>query len=407
MSLSYIIGSLCTSNSPIPPLPPVPGELIYDNFPSGVISGKWVVPAGQTISVDGDDVEITGSGTTKDASKLIYNIGYWQSTLRNYTTQLEFKIKSIGANTKGVYVGVSSTNNSTIASNFVFSAVALLDYSGTPTLQIICPDSNNVFKTPAQTETTVGLPPINTSDRYRIEFSVNEQRATATLTNLTTVQSVSITYDYISNTPNSGVSRPNIFYYSFGICASTHISIQSFLAKTTEIINPWSVFVGDSITTGYCGNLFIDTYAYVLRNHASVGNIIQVMAGGGNNLFHVENNMSEILRIDPTNVFLNIGTNAFGSFETDYLPVGATIINSGINLYPLAIGVGGNPLTSGTFNYKIKNAYPANFIDLWTNGWNTMTIPNGDMVDSLHPSTQGHLKLANLIKTLKPALFPL
>lgn len=402
MSLEYIISTMI-KRTPMPVSTPISGQVISEDFNGSALSTKWSIPPNQTIAVTGGKINVVGSGTTKDATKVLRNVGYWQSTLRNYAVELvSFKINTIGANTKGVYVGVDSGNNGDVG-DFVFSAVALLDYSSTPVLQIICPDVHGVFKTPAQASVTAGMPSINTSDRYTLRFEMNDQRATATLTNLDTPGSVSVHYDYISLTPTSP-NRPNIFYYCFGVCASTDITAERFTVSTTEIINPKYVFIGDSITTGYCATLFTDGYASVLKTHTN--DSLQIMAGGGNNLHSVENNMTEIARVIPDIVFLNIGTNPYGDF-TNYKKVVTSMQNEGIIVYPLLIVTGGNPVTGGTYNNDIATTYPSLYIDIWTAGWNTMSIGNGEMVDSLHPTTIGHLKLANIIRAAKPLLFPL
>ncbi len=77
------------------------------------------------------------------------------------------------------------------------------------------------------------------------------------------------------------------------------------------------------------------------------------------------------------------------------------------SIVPSLIVNGGDPATAGNWNYFIKNTYPSTYIDLWTTGWNTMTIGNGEMADGVHPTNTGNTKLANIIKAARPDLFPL
>ena len=113
----------------------------------------------------------------------------------------------------------------------------------------------------------------------------------------------------------------------------------------------------------------------------------------------------EMISVNPDYIFLNIGTNGGGT-TADVSSIITKFTNAGINVIPTLIVNGGNPATGGTFNNYIATTYPSTYIDTWTTGWNTMSVGNGDMGDALHPTTQGMRKLALIIKSARPDLFP-
>lgn len=399
----YIIGKMMRSHSeevidPGPSEPEIIGEFINESFPGSDLGGWDAGEGAQTITVAGGEVNLVGSGSTKDVTKRLIHTSYGLSTLRNYVLEMEFKINSIGANTKGIYLGVESNTNS----GFLLSTYGLLDFSTStgPRLQIAGCDNADIIQANPQ-ETTTGLPPINTTDSYKLTLTMNEATVTVDLLNVTTSQTRQLVHTY-NFSPYGVPFRPNIFHYAFGIAGSSDVSVQSFKASTTELRYPKMVFVGDSITVGYSADSPLNSYAYKLRPFTD--DDIQIMAGGANAIIDAIDNLYEILYISPQIVFLNIGTNG-GTFA-QYQSLVSALEAEGKEVIPLLIVNGGNPATSGTFNNLIAVTYATKYIDIWTSGWNIMNVGNGEMADALHPTNIGGTRLANLIKAARLDLFP-
>lgn len=387
----------------VPPTPPDTNRiLIEDNFDGSSLSANWTVQGSPTITVTGGWATIEGTdGYDKDYSQRMRYTGYLtngQSTIRNYIIEIGLMFNEISDSTRGVYVGADSP----ISSDFRFSSWGQFDHS---TLQpdALAIEASNLsarFVTPDSTRTSI--PTINTTDYYTLRIQVWEDGETVTLTNNTTTATRSVTHIY-DITAATWPLRPNIFYYSMGVMASANIKADYFRVTTSEVLNPWGVWVGNSITTGYTSGSVQNSFAYLLRSNTD--STMQVMAGAGMNMLHTIDNLDEIIEVSPTYVFLNIGTNAGGNF-TNYQTIVSTLEAAGIDVIPTMNVNGGNPATGGTFNNSIATTY-SDEIDTWTTGWNTMTIGNGQMHDALHPTLTGMQKLADVIKAARPDLFPL
>jgi hypothetical protein len=110
--------------------------------------------------------------------------------------------------------------------------------------------------------------------------------------------------------------------------------------------------------------------------------------------------------LNPDTVFINLGTNSGGS-TTDYDNMTDSLIAHGIFVIHTLTPNGGNPATGGTWNNHIATTYPTTYIDTWTTGWNTMSIGNGEMVDTIHPSLTGIRKIMEIIMAAYPDIFNL
>lgn len=393
-----------TYKPPFVPEPPAPcfRTIVSDYFGGSSLSGNWTVrhPEAQTISVSGGELHLAGSGSNKDFSKRIMNTGYGLSTIRNYITTLEFQINAINSNCKGVYVGVHSEANNP---SYRFSSYSVIAFDGLVDTLSFSNSDDSIFFGNVAARTTAGIPDINTSDTYKLILEVDEDSSRTTFINVTAQDTARVNARY--NFTVSGVwpLRPSLFYYGFGIMGSTDIDVLSFTATTTECPFPDILFVGNSIPTGYTAESCENSFAYKLR--ANTSDTIQIMAGGGMTILNTIQNASEIIAHDPEYVFLEIGTNAPAVFA-DYQTLVTTLEAAGIDVIPMMIVNGGDPATGGTFNNSIAVTY-SDEIDLWTTGWNTMSIANGEMESTVHPSNSGMTKLAAIIKAAKPTIFPL
>lgn len=374
------------------------GTIINDNFPGGVLNAQnWKNPGGQTILSDGNNIRITGSGSSKNVTKAIKYTGWGASTLRNYSDFFNFKINSL---TNGIILGSESLDNFSLP-DFVFSGYAVIDFDG-GTLEMLFPDLVGTFSGVSASASLSGIT-LNTTDIYTLKFDINNQRATVIFTNNRTSETVSCYYDYISLTPNSP-NRPNIFYPAMGVWGSCDITIKYFRVTTTEQFNPDIVSIVDSIGTGYCATAFTLGVFDLLKQHTSKR--IQIMGGGGNNIYHATLNLSEILRVKPKIILDFMGANSYGDIN-DYIRFRDTIIAAGIDYYKCAVVNGGDPNTAATLNYNFKTTFGVKFVDLWSgiNGFNEFAS-RGLYVDSVHPNDAGHeVAVLKFIEQL-PLFFP-
>ncbi|MFW1908912.1 hypothetical protein, partial [Acinetobacter ursingii] len=93
----------------------------------------------------------------------------------------------------------------------------------------------------------------------------------------------------------------------------------------------------------------------------------------------------------PQYIIFDIGTNI--PFNSTYYGRYQRIIDSfstwGITSYKLLQPNGGNPVGGCGWNQWIKDTYSSTYIDDWTTGWNTWTIGNGKMYDTIHNNLLG------------------
>jgi len=343
---------------------------------------------------------VQGGLSTKDISLNIQysGLGYY-SMMRNYTVTVGFKFNSLTSTSFGAYVGVSPRSND----NNLYSAYGNVDASGSDSLQIL--NTNNLNQIRLTTTTSSGLPAINTSDNYTLSFTMNENVATTTFTNVTagTSQVISLTYvATIASVPR----RPPNFYYTFGVAGSSDISFDYFSVTTTEKVGAKIDFIGDSIPTGYAATDFTLCYPYDLRANTSC--LIQVAAGSGLTSTDGYINRNEIIAMNPTYAISGYGTNDGGGSQTTYRLLVDALEAAGIQVKVLAVVNGGDPFNSSSYNYSLRVTYfPTEFVDIWTTGWNVIAGNPTYKADNLHPTAAGHAFMANIIKTQLPTLFPL
>lgn len=422
INAQIFLGQAAGHATPTPPSedcgsPTAIGEMIRDDFNGVSLSANWTVrnSGGQTITVSGGRIRFQGGQATKtDSLYMVYTnyLGFANeySTLSQYTVTLwDVRFNSIGATSFGPICGVEPRANS----NDPAALFANVDPSGTDSMSIL--QSTHQYIIGNRISSASGVPSINTSDSYNLILSMSDGDVTATIVNVTASISKSVTYTYSAITPNPRI--PPIFFYAIGVIGGTDYSCDAFTVSSTQLIGgitKLKTFVGNSITKAFCTGNFQNSYPYQLRAHTSCD--IQIFAGPGNTSTDAYVNRHEIAAYSADTIFLMLGTNdspGSGSIPTvlellvDYLE------SQGKEVYLLTIVNGGNPATPGTFNANLSvvfnpTDYPnTHVMDVWTGGWNTMSIGNGEMFDALHPTTTGSTKLANQIKAALPGSFPL
>lgn len=397
--------------SPTPPAPAYSGDtIIFDSFDGSSLSARYQVrrPDLQTITVSGGKLRIIGNGDFipeyggmfgmwQSFQLNISDTGYGRSMIRNYKIETGFKINSIAANTPGLWVGTKN-----LWDGYKSNAFAHIMYNAADTLTV-CGYEDTTYWPNVAPRLATGLPDINTVDNYRLILEINEDIAKAKLINVSQSDSAEITQPFTMYPAGIWPLRPNEFFYSFGVMGKSDISFDYFIVTTTEKKNPWAIFIGNSITTGYAASVSDSAFANRLKNNTD--STIQIMAGAGATVLTTIDCLPELLRFDPSYYFINLGTNSGGT-TADYDRLTDSLETKGTVIHTLTVN-GGDPATGGTWNNHISTTYPSTYIDTWTTGWSTMSIGNGEMADALHPTNSGNRKIANIIKAAKPTLFPL
>lgn len=400
--------------APGPP-PPVVGirTLIYDEFTGGSLDSRWFVrrPDKQTLTVSGGELRVQVNTDTipsmvgfdysnVNAQCMMYDTSYGLTSVRNYVEEIKIKINKINDTTIGAFLGVYSP----FPLQLLFSNFALAQFSTADSLKFLA-GKDTMFSVPPAFRESISTFSFNTTDWFILRNTTFEGTILVTIKNVSTGDSINKYYtrDF---THGSYPSRPNYFWFGFGGMGRTDMNVDYILVTTTEELNPTHLFVGNSITTGYNATSADSAYANILKR--STADSIQIWAGGGMGVDEVLATMERLVEVNPQYVFLNLGTNNTynGGNSAKYQSIVDSFTNRGFTVYPCLIVNGGDPTSGGGWNQFIKTTYASSYIDLWTAGWNTMTIGNGEMYDGVHPTLSGHQKLAALIQTLKPLLFP-
>lgn len=408
-------GGLVTGGGSTPP-PDTPNTteriLIFDDFDGSSISADWDVrrPDKQTITVTGGIASFTANGDivpgqvgysyTREKSYMLKKLytGYGLSMIRNYEISMRYRVDAVNDSSGIVGLGAVSPWN-----NYYPDSWGVMDYrKAVDTLEVVGVDDTVHHPRPFGWEVNkVGTVSVN--DWITQRLRVIEDTAYSIFKNETTGDSAVVKLAYPFNAAGQYPLRPTYFNFGFETMYKTRITVDYFKVTTTELPNPHICFIGDSKTVGYSAGSTTLNWGYQLR--ANTDSLIQVWAGAGITAEEALLCLKEYRNNPADYVILDLGTNG-GSF-VNYQKLVDSLTANGSTVYKILQPNGGNPATSGTWNYQIAQTYPATYIDTWTTGWNTMSVGNGEMTDAVHPSNTGSIKIANIIKADKPALFPL
>lgn len=392
--------------------------LIYEDFSGSSLSSRWEVrrPDKQSVLVEGGYLKITGNADTvpaipaysyyraKSFQLRISDTAYGQSMMREFDVEIGGIVKKVNDTTLGVFAGVASEWNS-----YYTDAYACYDFADPAhdTLIAIGIDDTAYHHPPYgyMANALGSLSAVEPNDYIVLRLSFRSDTSWAFIKNVTKNDSATVGLQYRYDVIVYPL-RPLTFEYAFGLMGRTEIWFDYFHATTTELQHPDIMFIGDSKPSGYLSGNPDSNFCYMLRPYTS--HTVQLWAGPGAGVLSTLRCLKEFRDNTPTTaIILDIGTNSDGSFS-DYIRLNDSLSAiSGVPIYQILTPNGGNPLTSGTWNYQIKNQYPTTYIDTWTTGWNTMSTGNGEMVDAVHPSNSGQRKIALIIKAALPALFPL
>jgi len=401
--------------APPGPPPTTPGvrTLIYDDFSGSSLNSRWNVrrPDKQTITVSGGFARVTTNTDTipaqvgfdysyVNAQCMIYDTSYGVTSIRNYTEEIGFRVNKLNDTTLGVILGCYSP----FPSQYTFTNFMHAQMTTADTLKWLG-GKDTMFSVPPGFKPALTTFSFNTTDDFLMRYTVLEGVARMTLKNVTTGDSLNTDFTFQMYPPNYP-ARSNYFYFAFGGMGRDDISFDYIHVTTTEELNPTHMFVGNSITTGYDASAD-SAYANMLKR--STADSIQIFAGGGLGVDEILVLLDKIHELNPQYVFFNIGTNNTynPTYTGRYEQIIDSLVSYGITVFPCFTPNGGDPDTGGSWNQFIKTTYASTYIDLWTAGWNTMTIGNGEMYDTVHPTEAGKRKLVEINKSLKPIPFAL
>lgn len=387
--------------------------LIYDPFDGTSLSSRWSVRRQdkQSISVSGGYARIIGNADTvppvvgysfyraKSFQLRISDTAYGQSMMRNFTVEFGGVVNKVNDSCYGVYSGGASAWH-----NYYTDAMGVYDFRNPDTLLAVGID-DTIYHHPPFGFLANALPDVSVNDYLIFRLKFESDSSYAFVKNVTTGDSAEVGLQYRYDIITYPL-RPLTFFYSFGVMGRTDFSFDYILATTTELQHPDIMLIGDSKPSGYLGGHPDSNFCYMLRPYTT--KTVQLWAGPGATVTSTFDCLREFRNNTPNDaIILDLGTNSGGSFA-DYIRLNDSLAAiAGVPIYQILTPNGGDPNTAGTWNYQIKNQYPTTYIDTWTTGWNTMSIGNGEMVDTVHPSATGQRKIMLIIKAALPALFPL
>ena len=390
--------------------------LIYEPFDGTSLDSRWSLrrPEKMTYSVDGGYFKVTGNADTvppvvgysfyraKSFQLRLSDTAYGQSMMREFTVEFGGIVKKVNDTTFGAFAGAQSVWNNYYTDNYVCYDYA--DPAHDTLISIGIDDT--IYHHPPQGFTANPLSnPVEVNDYIIQRLSFRGDTSWAFIKNVTKGDSATVALKYRYDIIVYPL-RPLTFYYAFGVMGRTEMWFDYLHVTTTELQHPAIMLIGDSKPSGYLGGDADSNFCYMLRPYTTSS--VQLWAGPGATVTSTFDCLKEFRNNTPTQaIILDLGTNSGGTFA-DYIRLNDSLTAiASVPIYQILTPNGGNPATPGTWNYQIANQYPTTYIDTWTTGWNTMTIGNGEMVDTVHPSATGQRKIALIIKAALPALFPL
>lgn len=297
----------------------------------------------------------------------------WNTALINHSLSYTYRATNGLTNALGLRIGFKSINDTAPNScDFWFNeATRKIGY----------------FKSfgAETTEGTQVLPSYTPGDLLRLTINSSTAGFTAVVDNLTTGQS-------IVRTEASGPSKntSNIAITAQNTPVEYTVSSLSYSCPTST---GGTYVVGDSIDVGSAALTVAARYATLIG--------AKIAAGSGDKTREVVLRLSEIVRLNPAQVVLKIGTNDtdLSSFKANYIKIVNTLTQAGINVIKLTPPPSSNRDMTAYVDW-IKTTYPASHIDIFTpmkavagTGYN----PIYDSGDGVHPNNAGHAIIASTI----------
>ena len=320
----------------------VVGEIYSETLSS--VSSSLYTTAGLSTTwafTSGGLTQIGGSDATNYAE---YN-GYF-TIAEKYIRKTRFIVNSLGT---GLAIGINSSNGAFYGRLNTSNGFVTIAKLRTGTTTTMATSSTNLT--------------LSVGDEIELTFIRNTTGWTFQARNITntSVDLVSVFYENIyndiavSNVWREG--KPAIF--AFG--GNTTIKFDTYAVNT--ILNPKLLIIGDSLTSGSFAGSYGSRYAVQLQNNST--EVIEIASGGGATSETLINIQSEIGKIKPQFVFVNLGINdvlqsvgvstvianlktfAKYCFENSIQPIFSTVAPVATS-YPSASTVNANVVTLNT-----------------------------------------------------------
>ena len=296
-------------------------------------------------------------------------------------------VKYKGAGDTGIKIGFQSSNTTIAASTYGYCSFN----SGSLGKAVI----EDVYTSTSYTSSTGVSLTIN--DLVLVEFSINRNIVSCTVTNITQRTSVNVSFTNTFTYGASSVGR-NTGKVAILTAAATSHEIQQIKFESDQQYKPKNLFVGDSLTFGSNAEAWYNRFPELLKGSIS--------AGGGDKTAEILSRTYEIINIiKPQNVYLMAGINdlfqsvSTGTWQSNYQTIVSTLEAAGITVYKIATPASNGTNTSVILSF-LQSTYPTSYIDAYTPFWSgsgsglNSTYNSGD---GTHINKSGNTLLANTI----------
>jgi hypothetical protein len=368
------------------------GTMINENWTS---LSNWNTSAGGGFSVASNVLTATNSNSSLGFANYIYNTSYGATNLEDYTVTYNDVVGTISSTSFGNAVGLK-TANAFIAQQVEIGLLKDATNGGRIAFYYNFNTTPKLIST-SKLALTVG-------DNLKFKIIVNHNKIIATLTDVTTDQSITEVFPISVSFPNAGYYIPNYGNFAIYNLGGTS-SISNFQVYSNEVTSANWMIIHDSIGDGQQGNSSDNRMINILQKMYQ-GSIIGY--GQGGNRFE-DNNTTEIGNLNPGTIIVDMGTNNIGNGQS----VGT--FNSNMTALMNALIAQGKVLGSTLFictimprnDYNVTT-YNANIIATYGTAvidqYNSFVAASGtglsqlyDSGDGVHPNALGQQKKADII----------
>ncbi|MBA3828468.1 MAG: T9SS type A sorting domain-containing protein [Taibaiella sp.] len=340
-----------------------------------------------TLNFTGTAMQATGGNNS------FYNFIYY-----NYFTDMEnFKVESnVKVITGGKGVGLARFCNVYFVANFPLSIT----------------DSNRIilFNYSGAIDSSIGYA-VSIGDSINVAIQRSYDTFSATIINYTKHYRISKGYRYTVGPPTTNFIMPNNGYYGMYFLGGTE-NVYNFKLSSTENYDPLTVFVGNSITTGYYSGGKGHRYQDVLYNTSPY--LYATNAGAGDQSINVLYDTTEIVSLHPKYVCMKIGTNDANAgvdtnqYQTNLVNLVTCFRNHGIiPVLATLLPLGGTRVDPYIRRIRaVAATYSLTVVDFYSALVDTATTYMKAIYnyDNVHPNPAGNIKMAQTIAAQAPFL---
>jgi lysophospholipase L1-like esterase len=369
------------------------GIIINEPFTSS--RANWTSNGNFTIS--GSTLQCASTASSLDLSNYISQNVYGGTNLEDWTITATITVGTVSSTSFGIGFGLQSINTTGPASiqigilldstnggkiGFYYNNSSSVNYISTS--KITAPSAGNVLA-------------------VKIQYFKN--KLVVTLTNTSTTPNVSITETLPISVsyPVNQFYLPNFGEFSIYALGGTH-SVSNFIVSSYENVGSDWLVIADSISKGYYSNSADARWINKIQN---VYNGKYTVYGQASNKTN-DNNINEIVALNPKNILVDIGTNNIGygqnlsTFNTNMAALISSLTSAGYvlgtNLFICTI-LPRNDYDVTSYNTSLRTTYAGAIIDQYY----SFNASSGTGINSIysdegiHPNTIGHNKKADVI----------